>query len=81
MVLPALDLEVPDPETVGKELGSPAIVSDGRHGGLYPPSRPRLSMSEHGADGVVTIAEDVGLDRHRFPHHRLRREAATVHLG
>ncbi len=37
-------------------------------------------MSEQGADGVVTVAKDIGLDRYCFSHHPLRRKPATVHL-
>ena len=81
VVLPSLYFELPNTQRVRDELGSPTVVAHVGHSGLDPSSRPGLSVSEQGADRVVAVAEDIGLDRHRLPHHPLRRKSATVHLG
>ena len=79
MVVPALDLELPDTEAVGSERRRPAIVAQWLHPDLGPASRTGPAVSDHGADRIVTVAEDIGLDRNGLTKDPLDRESATVH--
>jgi len=80
MVVPSLDLELPDTKAVGGELGPPPIVAQWLHPSLGPASRAGSAVSDQGTDGIVTVAEDVGFDRHGLANDPLDRELATVDL-
>jgi hypothetical protein len=84
-VRPRLDRELPRPGRLDREAPAPAHAVDVRverpHRGLEPaPTSGRLVLDD-GAQLLVAIAEDVGLDVDGVVHGSLGRIAATVHDG
>ena len=61
-----------------REFAEPAIVDQEAHRRARPLALVGGAPAQFGREHVVTIAEDVGLDRDEVADHALDREAAIV---
>src|SRR5207253_1954858 len=81
MVRPRLDRELVARVLPDDELRRPAVVLEGAHGDLGPRRVGRALPEEDGAQEIVAVAEDVGLDVHDVADHALRGVAPAVAHG
>src|SRR5262249_5275442 len=63
------------------EASLPAVVAQGRHGETVPGGGPLLAVEQDGADLVVAVGEDVGLDGDGVAGGALGGEAAGLDFG
>jgi hypothetical protein len=60
---------------------APRVVAGVDQLGLAPDRGPGRSIRQHGAQHVVTVPDEVGLDRERLADHPLDRIATAIDLG
>ena len=77
--MPRDDAEAVAAAALDLERARPAVVSERLHERLLPLSPLHLE-ADRGAERLVPVAEDIGLDVHPVSHRTLDRKAPAVHL-
>src|SRR2546423_2037388 len=78
VVDPTLDREEIMAELLDRQLGTPSIVDQRRHSHFAMLRVAFVAMQQNGGEHIVSIGEDVGLDRCNLTCDALRREASVI---
>ena len=78
---PRLNREEVDPEAIGCERATPAIVRTRRHPHFAVAAVGRVPMKQHDGDHVMAVGEGIGLDDDGVAHDPLRGREPSVDLG